>query len=514
MDTESSEGVGGAENAHLPYVIRYEGGRRLVERKVTTTDAGEVTIQHDFPDALAHYYSPGEVNEAINLYRGQFSFDGEEGRPYEGQLSMEWYPSPGIQARGERESGYADLLDFASKASSTTGSTWVDMPRVALPMQSGGCLPPQPTQAAASWTRQPLGRYRHEKLGPQVHGDEQGIDRVTFLIPNGWIALDGTGVCDHLEPVVTWYGRLQVLSGDWEITVDQRRGVSSGSFSRKLKQSGGYYVTHIGEIRRQDGARFDYSEVDWILETIRLCCTLMCGRSVSLVLPVGWRGPSAVMSEWYSGPIDAYRSVSTWRDESISAQQFQRLLECMLTYCATGSRREAVRYAISYYATANFDLDVELMVAVPVSGLQLLAYFRLVEEGRLSPKEFNARTTEEQLRRLLDDCSVDTTTPNHLRDLAKVAASVPIEAGDPAADALRTVIYLRNKITHPTKQKPGTWDLYGWAEAATASKHFLVMAILNTVGYNGQYHSIMSLERGLGFTSPVPWAPAGKTNQA
>ena len=74
---------------------------------------------------------------------------------------------------------------------------------------------------------------------------------------------------------------------------------------------------------------------------------------------------------------------------------------------------------MAYYVSSNNDVTVELTTALPTSGLQLLAYYRFVSGPNASYSKggWNAKTTEEQIRLLLDDADIDTNVPNHMSDI-------------------------------------------------------------------------------------------------
>lgn len=488
------------------YTIHEEEGRRIVRHVFAGSDGKSSVFQHDLPDALTHYYDSAGIDEPILLYRGQFSFIGDSSAStYDGDIRFLWRPTPRIQARGERRQdadGLLRLMDFDE-----SDGMWAERETVVLPVT--GTLPEQPDEAWSGWSKLAGTSYGDTHLSPQEIGSITGADRLTFLVPNGWFAHDGYDICDPSNLMRFWSGRLTVTGEGWTVTVDARRELNSNDFRRALRDSGGYCVTHIGELRRADNTFFTMEEADDALETLRLAFTLALGRTVNCLLPVGWRDSEAVWTRWSGLPVDPYRHVFSWRDASVTTQQIQELIECSLRYCADPYRREIIRYATSYYVTANFDVDVEMAVAVPVSGLQLLAYHRFVEERNShSPRQWDNLNTESQIRLLLDDCQIGTTIPVHFAELTAIATKLPKDQGKPR-DALGAVIYLRNKIIHPTKRKPGTWTIYGWAEASIIARHFLVLAILNTVGYQGVEHSSLDRSRLGGAASPVPWATGG-----
>lgn len=491
-----------------PYTVHFDGDRRIVRQQTSGNDGESVVFQHDFPDAIQHHYRPGGIDEPILLYKGPFSFaEVEPAEPaFIGDIGFQWKPTPRIHARGGRQLDTSSL--FKAFTFDSSDAVWRDAPIVTLPPSA--TIHEQPTEASGDWKMQIGSSCVNERLSLQDFGDPTGLERLTFLVPNGWSAHDGFSICDPNDLMSFWHGRLKATSAGWNVSIDSRRDTHSHDFARQLAASGGHYVTHVGELCRSDGRVFDATDALNVLEAMRIALTLAVGRTVNCILPVGWRAGRAVWTRWASPPVDPYRSVSSWLDETVASKQVSELLEHAIGFCANPARYKVFRYAVSYYVTANFDLDVELAVAVPVSGMQLLAYHRLVEEGaKLTQRQWKALTTEQQVRLLLDECAIDTAIPTHFNELHKIAAGLPAGfQGTP--DALGVIVYLRNKITHPTKQKPDVWDIYGWAEACMVARHLLALAILNTVDYQGLEHSPLSASRWMGQTAPVPWATSSK----
>ncbi|TDU89457.1 hypothetical protein EV138_3025 [Kribbella voronezhensis] len=484
--------------------VEYIDGKRLVKRTFTSkTGASHVLVEHASPDATRHYYSAAGLNTPIILYSGNFGFDGDANADWTGDVQFRWLPHPRVVAQGERAQDAKELLKSTQYDSSD--AVWVDMPKVVVPASS--TLPPSSGDVYPGWSRSSGSSYVDENLQPTEVGDGSALDRITFLLPNGWFSSDGSWICDPDNLWHRWRGRLSLSHGGWDIVVDARSDMSNPDFRKALKESGGYCATHIGEVSRTSGEKFDAVEAEDLLEILRLAFTFACGRTVNPVLPVGWKQDQAVWALWAGPNVDPYRTVATWIDPVGAMTQVADVIKCMLDYCGDPFKREIVRYAISYLTTANFDLDAELAVAVPISGLQLLAHHRLVEELHThSPAAFERLDTEPQIRLLLEDCSVDMSLPDHLGYLAVAQASIPPEPNRPLRDALGTAVFLRNKIIHPTKKNPSNWSVYSWYEASMVSRYYLTLAILNTIGYAGTHHSMLSKNRWVGAVTLVPWA--------
>lgn len=186
----------------------------------------------------------------------------------------------------------------------------------------------------------------------------------------------------------------------------------------------------------------------------------------------------------------------------------------MLDFTADEANLAAVRPALVYYVAANVDVDVELAVAVPLSALQLLAYYRFVEQRSVySRAKWNDKSTGEQVRLLLDELQVDLSVRPHFEHLIAVRDRLVLAAAQPGKpvrqppDALSVVVKMRNVVTHPTRDRPNTFDVYEWAEAGMHVRYWLCLALLNTIGYSGQVAAVLRPEPPwTGQLRPVPWA--------
>lgn len=483
-----------------PYEVFHENGKRVVQLTRVGPEGHPENIRLTIPDALTHHYAPRGIGEDIPMFTGCFDVQGDpRQRVWAGDVRLTWYPNPRVVASGtckqDRDALLEDLSDLDGKRQ------WVTIPAVNL-HSAITPLPPQPhTVPAPVDVTAGMSQLPHTMVRQDL-GNPTGLDHLTFLVPNGWDILQGSFICDPTNMLEFWHGRLQVTAFGWDITLDRLHQADSDFFER-LERENASAVTHIGGIRRSDGQPFDAADADHVMDCLRLALAIALGRTVHFLLPVGWRNGDALWTRWTNPHIDLVRSAGTFLDRHHGGEQLQEIIERVLCYCSTPARKDILRYAISYY-TGTYDVDVELGVALPVSGLQLLAYNRFVEERRHFKKSAwdDIKPTEKQIRMLLDDCHIPTGLPargyTHL-----VAVSAKEQQ---SLDALGCVMLLRNKIIHPTSRKPGTWTPYEWFETRDYAGYCLLLAILNTVGYQGQYKSVMSEQIWDGTTEQVPWA--------
>ena len=489
-----------ADEDGKPRVVVDQFGKRTVSWSAEVADGGLTTIQHEFPDAVQHFYQGEGVDEDVWLYQGELS--GAEGdTDYEGDVRWRWRPSPHLEVRGTRPTRASDLQGVLSASS----SMWVQPLTLGIDLP-GGALPRQPVGSVVSASNQ---GYSIKSRVEQELGDSAGLERVTFFVPNGWDGHDGSGICDPADLKRWWYGRTEAVGGGWRVTFDRLDEMDQDTW-RELEALGGHRFTHVGSLIRDDGSIFSGTEAFEVFDRVRLGLNLALGRRTTCALPVGWRGIDPVWCRWRSAPIDAYRSITSsshWLDETIAHQQVGEIVALVLDFTDDIANRAALRSALAYYVTANVDVQVELSVAIPVSGLQLLAYYRFVtERSAYSENAWKEINIEAQLRLLLDDIEVDTALHPHFRRLIDARDRLALTGA--SRDALGVVVKMRNVVTHPTREKPDAFNVYAWAEAGMNARYWLCLALLNTVGWQGELADVMGAEpRWPGQLRRSPWAP-------
>lgn len=479
-----------------PLVTFTEDGTRRVSWSAVGADGITYVFEHDHPDALRHYYAPAGVNEDVPLYRGSFLF-GDDERSFSGEVRFRWLPSPHVEARGSRETTPVDLQRFLEREPQ---SLWIDAGSVRMPLDSDR-LPPQPPPDVSP---SPRGLFISERIEQEV-GSRDALERVTFLLPNGWQAHDGLGVCDPDDLSRLWLERVVASGGGWTVTIDRAADVDQSQW-RTLRDTGGSRFTHVGCLARVDGGRFSGQAAFEALDRIRVAVNLALGRRTICALPVGWRGDDAVWARWRTAPVDSFGRRSHWLDDTIAATQVGEVVGRLLESGSEPPFWSVIRAAVAYYMAANVDVDVELSVGIPVSGLQLLAYYGFVtERGVYSKGRWDDLRTEEQLRLLLVDVQADLAVHDHFAHLEAVRDRLA-ETGT-TRDALGVVMKMRNIVTHPTRDKPADFSIYEWAEAGMHARYWLCLAILHSVGYQGQIAELLGPSaRWTGQVRDVPWA--------
>ncbi|MET9721405.1 hypothetical protein [Streptomyces zaomyceticus] len=483
--------------------ITYEAdGTRVVTWNRYRADGSPAPVSHRSPDALIHHYAPGDVGEDVRLYSGGFVDD--RGKYFTGDVSIIWRPSPRVHVSGTRELTEDDYGDLFPETART--GLWSDVPEV-LVEQPDNLVPQQPD---APYSSEPPA-VSYERIAHRIVGElgdsSSDLDSVTFLIPNGWEAHDGSYICNPHNRRHRWSGRMTTSGDGWTVTFDRVQEMDSKAWTA-LRDSAGARFTHVGRLARTDGATFTGQRALQVLERIRLGLALSLGRNTSCFLPVGYRNGKPVWTLWRTLPVDPYTRVhSHWLDPTVACAQLSDLLSKVLDFTDDEVRREALTHALAYYVTTNTGIDAAIGVGLAVSGIQLLSFFHFVTEGTYSKKAWETRhpNTESEVRELLGAMNVSTPVPSHFTNLAAVQARLPTQR-----DALGTVVYMRNHIVHPVKGRPGRYRLQEWAESGILANYWLGLGLLHLVGYQGKISSVLAdgVRRNGDELRSVPWAPA------
>lgn len=476
--------------------------------KTLTSPTGEQwVIEHQFPKALTHHYQlPPLEATALPVYRGNFY---NEGNRYRGVVTLDFKPSPRLLAHGVRDLSFSESAEFLKTLGGKRAARWVDYNTLVIPTKS---MP-----AAAKTTRPP----KHTGEGSAASatfthlngvdvGDPSDLEYLTFFLLNGWYGHDGFNTCyDGQER----QGRIEVTLGPWQLRLEPRGDATPKAVYDHQRATGESTVTHVGRIRRDDGAAFAAADALQLLEVVVDLVGFALGRVTAAVLPVGYRAGKPKWSRWRcNGAADRPLGTTPFLDREYTAAQITELLLAGYATNQNVLRWQVFKSMLGYHYSAEHDATVQMKVLLPVSALQLISYAHLVEElplgdpNHLTNGQWRRQlNTAGQLRKILDVIGVDLTVPAHMTNLATVQTT--LETDDPSRtfDALECAVKLRNDVAHPKQQDADRWTITEWAETGFAATMMLHLAMLWWLGYDERYMSKTALYRNAGSAGYVPW---------
>ena len=303
-----------------------------------------------------------------------------------------------------------------------------------------------------------------------------------------------------------WVGRWEMDVGGWKLTFDVRP--DHARVWRNLHEGHVYVMTHVMELRRADGAAFTAAEVEPVLTALHVGVSLALGRWAAPMLPVGEDTTGKVVWEdWHLGHCDPARRTSPgwWHDQQHAS--LSDFLGRVITAFADPDRLPALRLQLMFGIAAMNDRGfVEQRVMMGTAGLEHLMWQTLVLEGGMSEGEYRDQDAHKKLRRILRDAQIPTDID---------AGLLPITAGFVAEERQRqgrvldgpdVVTQIRNRLVHPRGAQERVYRLQGLvAEVWLLTRHYLVLLILHSLGYQGSYRDLRKTRGWAGEVSNVPW---------
>lgn len=296
-------------------------------------------------------------------------------------------------------------------------------------------------------------------------------------------------------------GRIRWEVGGWSIVIAETNATKSQV--EALKNLGGHALTHVGEIRRADGALFSTTDLDEFLQFLHYLFAFAMGRWSGPHLVVGLNEDGdRVFEQWGVGsqPEDAWNGSFSIFDNR-HAELISNLASGFWALWISDLWNKALQDTIYWYVGANsigrggVNVDSALLLSQP--ALELLSWNYLVREREiLSPKVVGPRASmnaANRFRVLASTLGIPLKVPAHFKALRD-------ECGD---DAMEELTNLRNKLVHPTEERdPLSTDVY--TQAWKLSLWYIEMCILSLCKYQGEYSNRLA-KRMAGQVEFVPW---------
>jgi len=303
-----------------------------------------------------------------------------------------------------------------------------------------------------------------------------------------------------------WLGRWEMEVGGWKLTLDVRP--DHARVWRNLHEAHIYVMTHVMEIRRADGAAFTAAEAEPLLTAMHVGVSFALGRWAAPILPVGEDSTGNIIWEdWRASHCDPARDISPgwWyeREHASLADFLGRVIPAF----ADPDRLPGLRLQMMLGIAATSDRGfVEQRVMMGAAGLEHIMWQTLVLEGDMSESQYRTQDAHEKLRRLLTEAQISTDLDAGLLPItARFAAEEQRRQGK-VLDGPDVVTQIRNRLVHPRGSQEGVYRLEGLvAEVWLLTRHYLVLLILHSLGYQASYRDLRKTGGWAGEVGNVPW---------
>lgn len=300
--------------------------------------------------------------------------------------------------------------------------------------------------------------------------------------------------------------RWQAEIGEWQLTLDRRTDHREvWDEATRIQRD---VITHVMEIRRLDGGTFTPAQSEPLLGCLQFGLSFALGRWVPPAIPVGFRNEDRLWETWAPWHCDPPAGgMAWWYDQS--GRDLTSFLRCLLPAFEDPDRVFTTQMLLSSAVLSVREGFVEQRIMTAFSALELLAWSELVLSGKTSKTKYDDLSAEAKLGQLVHAATIDPNIDGASLPVLRQFATV--EAGSGSAwDGPTAVTRVRNRITHPVNPQRRVYHLKGLVtDTWLLTRHYLVLLILHSLGYEGNYQKHLGPGGWKGDTAPVPWASPG-----
>lgn len=236
------------DGGQLPYTVTEHAGIRRVTQRATRADGSTHEIVSEHLVGLTRWYVPAGRNEPIPLYEGAFTVGN---RGYGGSIWFGWAPRPSIKMAGVAADPLPtkdEVLQFLDSGS----PRWIPPAPFALPdpkvtppnlLRCAGGLPPGTTQPCMAHVM---------SFGSAPTAVSSASPSSSRTVGRRLMASKS----EAQDPLHVVNGGILARNGEWEVLIHPRLDGDVTLRQRDLGAHGGFDITHVGQIRRLDGATF------------------------------------------------------------------------------------------------------------------------------------------------------------------------------------------------------------------------------------------------------------------
>ena len=454
-------------------------------------------------------YPQSDVNEPIPLHESRFRVRrGERLLEGSGSACLRWLPSPGIEfdieitepfLGGDFDSWTVDLPGFTTKNvlahSLTVGST-SNIRAFAGTMESD--------------CQQDL-----LSVGFQVVNFTKFMTRGLSATPGNPTAITNLRGTERLSggaiPAGSATMRIQSFT---HATADLRHdgwniGLVDLPESRDryehLRATGGYSVTHVGQLTRIDGSAFAVQSAKKILESLRAFLSFARGAACSL--PIRWgRGSDGeiVWHEFQSPIVDSWRQRLSWFDE-VHGELLGELFGPFCQVHDDERLREPLVLALHWYRHCNTNSSGNQgSLILGMAALDLLSALIVVGRcGSMSAQEHDELSAAKKLCALLKALDVPADIPK------RYAALTAFAEKNGMSNSFEALVELRHGLVHANEKRRrvvlGSVGREAVFDAWQMSLWYQELALLRLLRHGGSYRN-RTTATVVGQVERVPWS--------
>lgn len=298
-------------------------------------------------------------------------------------------------------------------------------------------------------------------------------------------------------------GRIVLKADGWKVTIAATN--ESCGLTESLQRQGGYIITHMGRLEREDGSTFPVKQAESLLYCVHQFLSFALGRWAGVALPVGLDAGGRHAFEQWDLPLAA---AGSWNGSASwfalhHAELLSDVFPGFFALLNDKSWKDHLRVALYWYLAANeraTSIGVDAGIILAQTALERLAWVHCVEHQKIVSEEaFKPRglSAADKLRMLVSTLGIPVQIPRTMRAMNG-------KRGRKWADIPDAITLIRNSLVHPYEKELPPADSY--YEAWQLSMWLLDLALLRLCNHGGDYANRTAGPRYLGQVERVPWS--------
>ncbi len=268
---------------------------------------------------------------------------------------------------------------------------------------------------------------------------------------------------------------------------------------QRLKNEGGFGLTHVCRVTRTDSSPISGKEALELLEALDFFFSFAGGGRCSPVCSVGRAMDGTTVWEYWNSPREQWQQRVTWFDPR-HGEHLEKLLPGFMAKWQKENWRDALHEAIYWYLQSNNPgRGIDTAIILTQTAIERLSYEYVVREKKLLEiNGFKDLRASDKYRILFSSLSIPIDIPVSLPKMGSKARQCHW------LDSPQALTEIRNSLVHPEhKRKAALQECI--VEAWKFGLWYLELCILRLCDYQGSYSNRLTA-RYVGQIEDVPWA--------
>ena len=304
---------------------------------------------------------------------------------------------------------------------------------------------------------------------------------------------------EQVGPVEYMIEHVDLICDQWN--VELKSLPSTKDTIKKLKEEGGYGLTHIASVRKANGTSFSGEDAQACLSSLNYLLSFAKGGWCNPMCAVGFDELGNRVWEFWSPPREPWRTPLSWFDPQ-RGDQLAALYPVFMKKWKNNDWRKTLEEVIYWYLSANFlERGIDVGIILTQVAIERLSYEYAVKDKRLLlPDAFEKLRASDEFRLLFSSLGIPIDIPKETPGIAKPNKVT----GTKWQDAPHALTEIRNSLIHADNKKRDQFSST-YHEAWHLGLWYLEMGVLAVCEYSGTYRNRLKKRIGSQIEK-MPWS--------